>query len=193
LTRRVAIIQGHPDPAGHHLLHAIADAYAEGPAVAGYEVRHIEVAKLEFPLSAPFRQGVFEYTHHSKCLFRIEVTTCRNDIVLSDGAHVHPGDRLICLRMWNEQFPAFPGASATLAWARRFNRAFDISLRELAHFLDVRRHLDNVTAICGHMSFEPAKRSAQLARFVSRFGFEKIALPSSRSFRQACIGSARIF
>ena len=50
MTRRIAIIQGHPDPAGHHLLHAMADAYAEGATSAGHEVRRIEVAKLEFPL-----------------------------------------------------------------------------------------------------------------------------------------------
>lgn len=50
MTRRIAIIQGHPDPAGHRLLHAMADAYTEGATAAGHEVRRIEVAKLEFPL-----------------------------------------------------------------------------------------------------------------------------------------------
>lgn len=29
MTKRIAIIQGHPDPDGHRLLHAMADAYAE--------------------------------------------------------------------------------------------------------------------------------------------------------------------
>jgi putative NADPH-quinone reductase len=50
MTRRIAIIQGHPDPAGHHLLHALADAYAEGAKAGGHEVRSIEVAALDFPL-----------------------------------------------------------------------------------------------------------------------------------------------
>jgi putative NADPH-quinone reductase len=50
MTRRIAIIQGHPDPTGRHLLHAMADAYAEGATAAGHEVRCIEAAKLEFPL-----------------------------------------------------------------------------------------------------------------------------------------------
>jgi putative NADPH-quinone reductase len=50
MSRRIAIIQGHPDPAGHHLLHAMADAYAEGAVAAGHELRRIEVAKLDFPL-----------------------------------------------------------------------------------------------------------------------------------------------
>ena len=50
MSRRIAIIQGHPDPAGHHLLHAMADAYAEGAVAAGHELRRIEVAKLDFAL-----------------------------------------------------------------------------------------------------------------------------------------------
>ena len=50
MTRRIAVIQGHPDPAGHHLLHAMADAYGEGATAAGHEVRRVEVGKLEFPL-----------------------------------------------------------------------------------------------------------------------------------------------
>jgi putative NADPH-quinone reductase len=65
MTKRVAIIQGHPDPAGHHLLHALADAYAEGAIAARHEVRRIEVAKLEFPLlrtQVDFEAGVLPPT-----------------------------------------------------------------------------------------------------------------------------------
>jgi putative NADPH-quinone reductase len=47
---RVAIIQGHPDPAGGHYGHRLADAYAEGAAAAGHELKRIEVARLDFPL-----------------------------------------------------------------------------------------------------------------------------------------------
>jgi putative NADPH-quinone reductase len=32
MARRITIIQGHPDAAGHHLLHALADAYDDGDA-----------------------------------------------------------------------------------------------------------------------------------------------------------------
>jgi putative NADPH-quinone reductase len=45
----IAIIQGHPDPAGGHFGHALAAAYAEAAKSAGHEVRTIEVAKLDFP------------------------------------------------------------------------------------------------------------------------------------------------
>jgi putative NADPH-quinone reductase len=60
MPRRVAIIQGHPDPAGGHFGHALADAYAEGALAAGHAVERIEVARLDFPLlrtQADFETG----------------------------------------------------------------------------------------------------------------------------------------
>jgi len=50
MTKRIAIVQGHPDPGGHHLLNAMADAYADGAITAGHQIRRIEVATLDFPL-----------------------------------------------------------------------------------------------------------------------------------------------
>lgn len=46
----ILIVQGHPDPAGGHLGHALADAYAEGALAAGHAVRRCEVATLDFPV-----------------------------------------------------------------------------------------------------------------------------------------------
>ena len=60
MPKRIAIVQGHPDASSRHLLHAMADAYAEGAAAAGHEARRIEVARLEFPLlrtQAQFESG----------------------------------------------------------------------------------------------------------------------------------------
>jgi putative NADPH-quinone reductase len=50
MTKRIAIIQGHPDPNGNRFAHALAQAYAGGAHAAGYEIRLIDVAKLDFPL-----------------------------------------------------------------------------------------------------------------------------------------------
>jgi putative NADPH-quinone reductase len=49
-SRRITLIQGHPDPAGGHLCHALAKAYADGATMAGHEVRTVRVAELNFPL-----------------------------------------------------------------------------------------------------------------------------------------------
>jgi len=130
------------------------------------------------------RQGVFEYTRRPDCLFRIQFISSGDDYVLSDGTCIHVGARIGNLHIWNEQFPCFSGNGPTLAWGRRINQAFNISLRELSHFLDARRDFDDVIAICANMTLEPAERSDQLARFVARFGFERITATGSRSFRQ---------
>jgi putative NADPH-quinone reductase len=60
MAKRIAVIQGHPDPAGGHLGHALADAYARGAEAAGHTVSRIEVAALESPLlrsQADFDRG----------------------------------------------------------------------------------------------------------------------------------------
>ena len=130
------------------------------------------------------RHGVIEYTDSSECLFRIQLVISSESYVLSDGTRIRSGDRVAHLHVWNEQFPCFADKGPTLAWARRVNAAFDLSLRELARFLDGRRDLDDVVAICANMGLEPAERSVKLARFVARFGFERIAAATSWSFRQ---------
>jgi putative NADPH-quinone reductase len=50
MSRRIAIIQGHPDPAGSHFCNALTDAYAAGARGEGHEVRMIDVARLDFSL-----------------------------------------------------------------------------------------------------------------------------------------------
>jgi len=46
---KIAIVQGHPDPAEERLNRALAQRYAEGALAAGHEVRRIDVARLDFP------------------------------------------------------------------------------------------------------------------------------------------------
>jgi putative NADPH-quinone reductase len=48
-VRRIAIIQGNPDPKGGHYGHALARAYTEAAKQAGHTVQVLEVAQLEFP------------------------------------------------------------------------------------------------------------------------------------------------
>ncbi|MBV5270420.1 MAG: NAD(P)H-dependent oxidoreductase [Afipia sp.] len=50
MQKTVTIIQGHPDPAAHHLCHTLADAYAEGATASGHRVIRIEIAKIDFPI-----------------------------------------------------------------------------------------------------------------------------------------------
>lgn len=50
MSRRILILQGHPDPAGGHFNHALAEAYRAGAEAAGHEVRLIAIAALDFPV-----------------------------------------------------------------------------------------------------------------------------------------------
>lgn len=47
MGKRIAIIDGHPDPGSERLCHALATAYAEGAQAAGHEVRTIKIAELD--------------------------------------------------------------------------------------------------------------------------------------------------
>jgi putative NADPH-quinone reductase len=60
MTRRIAIIQGHPDTTARHFCHALAEAYLKGAHSSGFEVRLIDVAAMDFTLlrsKADFESG----------------------------------------------------------------------------------------------------------------------------------------
>ena len=50
MGKQILLIQGHPDSGQPHLCHALEEAYARGARAAGHEVRHINIATLDFPL-----------------------------------------------------------------------------------------------------------------------------------------------
>lgn len=49
---KILVIQGHPDPAGGHLCHALAEAYTDAARAAGHLVETVTPASLQFPLLA---------------------------------------------------------------------------------------------------------------------------------------------
>jgi hypothetical protein len=130
------------------------------------------------------RYGVFEYSHSPDCLFRINVAASEDTAILADGVHVHAGNKLINLHLWNEQFPPFPASGLTVAWALRVSRAFDASLRELNDYIEAHPALHDVVAVRGNIGFSGSARGEQIARLVGHFGFERVAAPPPRSLAQ---------
>jgi putative NADPH-quinone reductase len=65
MPRRVALIQGHPDQGTKRLCHALANAYAEGAAVAGHEITRIEVRDSISPSCARKRISSAEHLPES--------------------------------------------------------------------------------------------------------------------------------
>lgn len=49
MGRRIAIIDGHPDPGRERYCHGLAEAYAQAAASAGHEVRRIAIADAVIP------------------------------------------------------------------------------------------------------------------------------------------------
>jgi putative NADPH-quinone reductase len=50
MTRRILILDGHPDPDAARFVHSLAAAYREGAEAGGHEVLAIRVADVDFPL-----------------------------------------------------------------------------------------------------------------------------------------------
>lgn len=116
--------------------------------------------------------GIYEFTAHRECIFRLERCLADESLLLSDGARVCRGDPVLKVHLWNEHMPAMGQGGPTIAWARRASRALDTSLRELARHVAQCSDLDAVAAICADMRLAPARQNAQLARIVARYGFE---------------------
>src|SRR5262245_26744485 len=70
------------------------------------------------------REGVFEYSQKTDCIFRAQFSRLSSDVLLSDGTIGRSGDRVIDLHLWNEQIPVAPLAGYSLAWGCRFSRSF---------------------------------------------------------------------
>jgi len=50
MSKRILIIQGHPDLTNPHFCHALEKAYANGAQLEGHEIKQINIAELDFPL-----------------------------------------------------------------------------------------------------------------------------------------------
>ena len=50
MSKKILIIDGHPDANRARFNHALADAYASGANKSGHHVRRIDLAELDFPI-----------------------------------------------------------------------------------------------------------------------------------------------
>jgi len=124
--------------------------------------------------------GVYEYTLHPQCLFRLQVVRTQDPLLLEDGTLVAPGGRVLVLHLWNEQMPVIGRTGPTLAWARKTHRAMHISLRELAYYLAAQPHLRDIAVICGNMPVIGITQAERFARILARYGFEAAVDPTDR-------------
>jgi putative NADPH-quinone reductase len=92
-TKRIAIIQGHPNPEGNRYCHALAQAYIKGAEYAGHNVAVIDTANIEFPIlrtQAEFEQG------------EVPVTIKNAQQIIQAAEHL-----VIVYPLWLGQMPAY--------------------------------------------------------------------------------------
>ena len=114
MTRRILIIQGHPDPAGEHFGHALAAAYRQGAESAGHAVEEVRLAELDYPMLASEHEWI--HGELPECLAPVQ-------------ARIRSADHLVFVfPLWLGTLPA--RVKAFLEQTLRPGFAFDESARD---------------------------------------------------------------
>jgi hypothetical protein len=161
---------------------------AQIPADERGSVEHW-ISRAVFRLDAWLRRRnrVYEYSQDPRCIFRIQLASVDREIVLAGGTVIRPGDRILDLHIWNEQFPCFPGQGATLSWARRISRDVERSLQQLAEYLRRTPQLRDIKAVRADARLSGRHMTPQLIRICTAWGFEtgpQLCVPAGGSIRR---------
>jgi hypothetical protein len=148
--------------------------------------RRSRVAALVFAFDRLLqrRQGVFEYTAHPDCVFRLQISRCARDRVLRDGTRMLAGQRFAELHYWTEQMPPIPPTGPTIASGRALHRGIQISLVELARYLKSRPDLGDIEVVFGNVPSGGQEKFDQISRIMTRYGFEVIPEPDALTVGQ---------
>jgi hypothetical protein len=135
------------------------------------------IASIDRKLRA--QQGIVEYSACPRCIFRMQLVSNTQTLILPDHTVIPAGARLIDLHLWNEHIPPFSGKGPTLGWARRVSADLELSLRELARLLAEDSALEDVAAISAKLAFGSAQQSEVIAHLAERFGFLRAIGPKN--------------
>ncbi len=130
------------------------------------------------------RNHVCEFSNDPRCVLRMRVAEAHRDTLLSNGALVQCGDKLIEIHLWNEQVPVIPRAGPTMAWGRRMGAAMDLSFRQLAAFMARHPELNEVRAIRAVLAVSTAQTTTTLLRIMQHYGFEIVRDDEPASWRR---------
>src|SRR5690242_11998850 len=103
------------------------------------------------------RQGIYEYSNRSDCLFRIQLAEVEQGLSLSDGIEFRAGDPMLKLHLGTVHVPPMGQGGASIAWPRGMGRAVDRSLRELPYYLGRHPELPQVRVLGGDMRLGNAR------------------------------------
>jgi hypothetical protein len=130
---------------------------------------------------------IFPYSHNPQCVLRLSAGRSSRELALSDGTRVARGEPVLILHFWNEHIPASPREGLTLAWSINFFQRVQLSLRELALFLEDAPQFDSVHVLGSEMGFLEFSRFPEMEHFLQRLGFDFIPgeAPGWRIWRYA--------
>lgn len=117
------------------------------------------------------RVGIYEYSTDDRCIFRVHRSHAQQSLSLKDGTRIRRGDPILMLHLWNEHMPCMV-KGPSVGWGRQVSRGIQLSLRELARYLQEDSTLKDVKAVCADMCLGTAEQRMQLSRIVGRYGFE---------------------
>jgi putative NADPH-quinone reductase len=182
MTRRILILDGHPDPSPDRFVHALASAYREGAEEAAHEVRTIRVADVDFTLlrtqadyengepsdSVRSCQAVFDWASHVVILYPLWLGSMPALLKGLLEQMLRPGFAFSTLKLGRNPVKLQGGKSARIivtagmpGWVYRwYFRAHSLrSLqRNILHFIGFRRVRSTVFG--GVASLDAASRTA---------------------------------
>lgn len=115
-------------------------------------------------------QGVCEFCDNESCLFRLQLTSIRRNL-LFDQVILPKGSAVLELHLWNEHLLALPPAGPDLAWANRMRCLFMDSLYAVGRQLELDPRLAKVQAVGGISALLSTGERSSGERMIRRLGF----------------------
>jgi hypothetical protein len=120
---------------------------------------------------------VFEFNGEADTLLRLQFSRAPHALHLPDGV-VKAGEPVLLIHLWNERMPPLPPDGPDLAWARRFLRRFEHSLRLTAGYLQETDPLNTMRAVGGMTILLTAGLHESGSRFMQDMGFTTLPYSS---------------
>ncbi len=118
--------------------------------------------------------GVFEFNDQPGQIFRLQREHAPMEIYLSDGTHLHKGDPILMLHLWNEHIPPIGPRGPDFVWAKNSLELLRTSLEELALWLKGDPDFSPIKALCGDTALVPPSDARSAGRLLRRLGFDLI-------------------
>ena len=124
---------------------------------------------------------IFEFCEDERCLFRLSVEPAKEEVWLTDGVHILPGQPVAIIHFWNEHFPTVPPDGADLAWGLNFHRQVVWSMERLADYTARDPEMRAVLGFHGVPPFGSEGIAGLPPSMMRRWGFDLVPVAELRA------------